>query len=138
MTIATTPAQSLGADLRSLRKARGLTLADMAERMDKSLGWMSQVERNLSEPTPDELKAFAAIYDVPVSLFFGQPNAAPAELGRIVRADARRALRTGVAGLVEELLSPDLTDDFEMFLSRFEPGAKWMNRIRGPHRNLAI
>ena len=28
------------------------------------------------------------------------------------------------AGLVEELLSPDLTDDFEMFLSTFEAGSE--------------
>lgn len=32
---------SLGADLRSLRKARDLTLNDLAEALGKSVGWLS-------------------------------------------------------------------------------------------------
>ena len=51
MTIQTQIAQkTLGADVRTLRKARGLTLSQMAESMGKSVGWLSQVERDLSTP----------------------------------------------------------------------------------------
>ena len=42
---------SLGADLRALRKARGMTLADLADRLGRSVGCMSQVERDLSDPS---------------------------------------------------------------------------------------
>ena len=40
-------ARTLGADLRALRKARGLTLIALAEVLGKSVGWLSQVERDL-------------------------------------------------------------------------------------------
>ncbi len=42
--------KTLGADLRSLRKSRRLTLEDVAGRLGKSVGWLSQVERDLSSP----------------------------------------------------------------------------------------
>ena len=46
------------------------------------------------------------------------------EAGRVVRANARRALGERVPGLVESLLSPDLTDSFEVIHSTFLPGSK--------------
>jgi transcriptional regulator with XRE-family HTH domain len=103
---------TLGADLRALRKARGITLAEMAERLERSLGWMSQVERDISQPGISDLRTIAKLLEVPLSLFFGQPDGPECERGIIVRADARRRIGSGPAGLVEELLSPDLTDDF--------------------------
>ncbi|MFB0939400.1 MAG: helix-turn-helix transcriptional regulator, partial [Paracoccaceae bacterium] len=41
--------ETLGADLRALRKARGLTLSDLATALGRSVGWLSQVERDLSQ-----------------------------------------------------------------------------------------
>ena len=66
---------TLGADLRALRKMRGLTLADLAGRLGRSVGWMSQVERDLSVPSITELRHVASILEVPTSLFFGQADA---------------------------------------------------------------
>lgn len=122
---------SLGADLRTLRKARRLTLSDLAEHMDRSVGWMSQVERDISQPSISELRALAEKLGVSMSLFFGQTNAVSDELGRIVRAADRRKIGGCDAGLVEELLSPDLTDDFEMLRSEFAPNSsarEWVSR----------
>lgn len=115
---------SLGADLRALRKARSVTLVDLAERCGKSVGWLSQVERDISHPSIDELKDLAQALDVSVSIFFGQAPAVPEEEGYVVRSAARRRVGNGDNGLIEELLSPDLTDDFEMFHSTFEAGAE--------------
>ncbi|MEX0286912.1 MAG: helix-turn-helix domain-containing protein [Paracoccaceae bacterium] len=115
---------TLGADLRALRKARGLTLADMADRLGRSVGWMSQVERDLSDPSITDLRHMAATLGVPTSLFFGQASAPAEEAGYVVRKSARRPIGSGEAGLVEELLSPDLTDDFEMVHSTFEPHSR--------------
>ena len=112
---------TLGADLRALRKARGLTLADMAQAVDRSVGWLSQVERALSEPSVTDLRHMAAVLDVPVSMLFSHAAAPAEEAGFVVRRDARRAIGSDKSGLVEELLSPDLTDDFEMVHSSFEP-----------------
>lgn len=128
---------SLGADLRALRKARGLTLAAMAEALDRSVGWVSQIERDLSEPSIDDLKAIAALHDVPLSLFFGPTPARAGEEGRIVRADARRRIGTG-GGLVEALLSPDLTGEFEAIHSVFRAGASQTAPVRRATEELGI
>lgn len=128
---------TLGADLRALRKARGLTLETVAEGMGKSVGWVSQVERDLSSPGHADLRDFAALYEVPLSLLFGAPAAAPAEVGRIVRAEARRPIGSGDGGLVETLLSPDLTDDFEVIHSTFAPGAALTRPTERPTQEVA-
>lgn len=116
--------KSLGADLRTLRKARGLTLAALAEQLGRSVGWLSQVERDLSVPGVADLRQIAGALGVPLSLFFGRSAAAVGEEGLVVRAAARRPIGTAEAGLVEELLSPDLTDAFEVVHSTFRPGAR--------------
>lgn len=112
---------SLGADLRALRKSRGMTLQAMAVALDRSVGWLSQVERDKSEPSITDLRHIAKILDIPVSLLFGQAVAPERELGHVVRKDSRRQIGSSDAGLVEELLSPDLTDDFEVVHSTFKP-----------------
>ena len=76
---------SLGADLRSLRKSRGLTLSDLAEAVGKSVGWLSQVERDLSEPSINDLRDLAKALDIPMSMLFGQAKSAPEEAGFVVR-----------------------------------------------------
>ncbi|MCF6234079.1 MAG: XRE family transcriptional regulator [Rhodobacteraceae bacterium] len=119
--LSSTLSSTLGADLRALRKARGLTLNDLAARLDRSVGWLSQVERDLSDPSITDLRHIAAELEIRVSTLFGQSPAPADEVGYVVRNGARRPIGSYTAGLIEELLSPDLTDDFEMVHSTFEP-----------------
>ena len=127
---------SLGADLRALRKARGLSLTDLAQGLGRSVGWLSQVERDLSEPSVSDLKIMAEKLGVSLSILFGQAEAPVEEHGLIVRNHARRSI--GVpGGLVEELLSPDLTDDFEVVHSTFLPGASLTTPIQRPTQEVA-
>lgn len=126
-----TDAQTLGADLRALRKARGMTLAGLGCAVGKSVGWLSQVERGLSEPSVTDLRALARQLDVSVSSLF-RIKAAPGEEGFVVRHDNRRPIGSREDGLVEALLSPDLTDDFEMVHSTFEPGSALSEAISRP------
>ena len=128
-------APTIGADLRALRKSRGLTLADLAAAMGRSVGWVSQVERDISEPSISDLRAFAEQLDVSVSSLF-RAASAPGEDGYIVRKDARRPIGSREAGLVEALLSPALTDDFEVVLSTFEAGAILPHAVTRPTQEL--
>jgi len=112
---------TLGADIRALRKARGLTLAEIAAKLDRSVGWFSQVERDMSEPSISDLRQIAECLGVPMSMLFAHSAAPADEQGHIVRAGSRRPMGSGEEGLIEELLSPDLTDDFEMVHSTFQP-----------------
>ncbi len=130
-------ARSLGADLRSLRKSRGLTLEAVSGHLGKSVGWLSQVERDLSTPETEDVAALARLLDVPVSIF-AAPDAPDAEAGRIVRKDARRAIGERERGLVEELLSPDLTDAFEVIHSTFLPGSERRDAITRETAELAV
>jgi len=128
---ALTESRTLGADIRALRKARGLTLIELGEALGRSVGWLSQVERDKSEPSITDLRHMAKALDVSVSSLFR--SAAPEdEQGVIVRAAARRPIGSREAGLIEELLSPDLTDDFEMVHSTFEPGSEITEPVMRP------
>ncbi|MCB1355230.1 MAG: helix-turn-helix domain-containing protein [Maritimibacter sp.] len=129
--------QTLGADLRALRKARGLTLGDMARALDKSVGWLSQVERDISAPRMRDLRAIATLFDVPLSLFFGAHGGPAEEAGLIVRKGDRRIVGVHDSGLVETLLSPDLTDSFEVIHSTFQPGASRAEDTRRDTQELA-
>jgi transcriptional regulator with XRE-family HTH domain len=123
---------TLGADLRALRKSRGLTLTEMADKLDRSVGWLSQIERDISDLSISDLRQIASCLDVSVSMLF-RHGAAPAhEAGYVVRKDARRPIGSQVKGLVEELLSPDLTDDFEMVHSTFQPHSRIKEQVRRP------
>ncbi|MBZ9658086.1 XRE family transcriptional regulator [Mesorhizobium sp. ESP-6-4] len=122
----------LAGDIRALRKARGLTLAEIALKLGRSVGWVSQVERGLSVPSLGDLRAFASLFDVPISLFFSHDAPVEQERGVVVRAGSRRSLGTSESGLVEELLSPDLGGSFEMLRSVFAPGAELETETRRP------
>lgn len=118
------PVTLLAQDIRALRRLRGLTLAELALRLGRSIGWASQVERGLSQPSIEDLRRIADVFGTPLGMFFGHEPASEAERGVIVRADRRRALGSSETGLTEELLSPDLGGSFEMIRSEFAPGAE--------------
>ncbi|TMV04865.1 helix-turn-helix domain-containing protein [Ruegeria sediminis] len=123
---------TLGADIRALRKARGLTLTGVAARLDRSVGWLSQVERDMSEPSISDLRLIAQCLGVPMSMLFAHSAAPADEQGYVVRAGARRPMGSGEEGLIEELLSPDLTDDFEMVHSTFRPRSRMQTPANRP------
>ena len=122
----------LAADIRALRKARGLTLTEIGLRLGRSVGWLSQVERGLSAPSLADLRAFAELFGVPLSLFFAHDAPDDSERGVVVRAGRRRSLGTAESGLVEELLSPDLGGSFEVLRSEFAPGAELKTAANRP------
>jgi transcriptional regulator with XRE-family HTH domain len=118
------PPPGLGPDLRALRKARGLTLTALATKIGRSVGFLSQVERDMSDVSISDLRRIANALDIPLGWFFVHDDAPPEERGYVVRAHARRQLGTAESGLVEELLSPDVGGSFETILSTFAPGAE--------------
>ena len=126
---------SLGADLRALRKTRGLTLETLATRLACSVGWLSQVERDISVPDPADVTRLATALGVPLSILV--PSGPKSEEGRIVRAGHHRPIQERAAGLGEYLLSPDLTDDFQVIHSVFQPGAARRENVVRPTQEVA-
>lgn len=114
----------VGAQIRDLRKARGLTLQGLADKIGRSVGYVSQIERNISDVSIPTLKEVADALDVTINWFFqGNANAPAEERDFIVRAANRRKLEFSGTGMVEELLSPNFSGAFEMILGTFAPGA---------------
>ena len=119
------PAAPVGELVRDLRKARGLTLQALADEIGRSVGYVSQIERNLSVISIPVLKEIAEALGVTINWFFQGSALAPAqERDYIVRRENRRRLDFTGTGMVEELLSPSLTGPFELILGSFEPGAQ--------------
>lgn len=114
----------LGPDIRALRKSRGLTLQELATALDRSVGWLSQVERGQTTPAIPDLARIAEVFGLTISFFFRSSSREAAERGLIQRASDRVALGDLSQGLSEELLSPSLTGGFEMIQSTFAPGAR--------------
>lgn len=110
---------SVGADIRALRKSREIRLIKLAEDLGRSTGWLSQIERGQTEPSISDLRNIAAYFDIPLSFFFRNEQARDGEQGFIVRKSTRAELGSRQDGLVEELLSPHLSGDFEMIRSEF-------------------
>lgn len=63
---------TLGRRLREIRKDKGLTLAEVAERSDLAISTISRAERGLLALTYDKLMKVAAGLDVDFSALFGQ------------------------------------------------------------------
>lgn len=58
-----------GAKLRAIRKEAGLTQYDLAPKLDVSQNRVSDIERNVADPTTVEIDAFAEILKCQVSAF---------------------------------------------------------------------
>jgi transcriptional regulator with XRE-family HTH domain len=117
------PSAILGDRIRGLRKRRGMTLADLAAKSRLSPGYISQIERDLAQPSIPALVSLAACLDVTVQWFFSGPGEPPIEeRGYVVRA--RNRLRIDYdTGIVDELLTPKLSAQVEMLLCRLPPGS---------------
>ncbi|MFL2845212.1 MAG: helix-turn-helix domain-containing protein [Candidatus Puniceispirillaceae bacterium] len=112
----------IGSDIRALRRSRNWTLNNLAEQLNRSVGWLSQIERDVSEPALDDIRNIAALFSLPVSFFFSNGTDSD-EAAYIVRSGTRRVMTDAPKGLAESLLSPDLGGAFEIIHSVFAPGA---------------
>jgi transcriptional regulator with XRE-family HTH domain len=118
------PAAWIGAEVRSLRRAKGLSLHQLATRCGKSVGFLSQLERGLSRPTVSVLHDLATALGVQIHWFFpasGIPAASDA--GIVVRQAQRRRL-SFASGISDYLLSPNLDGPLELLWSVMEPLAE--------------
>ncbi len=114
----------IGRQIRDLRKARKVTLATLAEKTGKSVGYLSQVERGVSSLPIPVLQKISEVLGVQISWFFQADTDAPAgERDYVVRREYRRSLNFSGTGMREELLSPRLSGQIQMVMTTFEPGA---------------
>lgn len=94
---------AVGPRIRRAREERGLTVRDLAARAGLSAGLISQVERGLTDPSLQTLRAVAKVLNTPLFDLFS--DADPDDVA-IIRAGARMAIRSPHGELEYTRLSP--------------------------------
>ena len=110
---------AVGQRIKELRKARGMTMTELATRTNLSSGGLSQIESGTILPSLTTLRRIAAALDEPIFKFFVDQNR---ESDIVVYAGARRKVVAPGSGTTYELLTPTLRGDLEVMEMRLEPG----------------
>jgi len=112
-----------GPEIRGLRKQARMTLAQLSRASGLSVGFLSQVERDASNPSVTALYKVAKALGVNLAWFFHAADSGlNGEAHFVVRAKDRRHL-SYATGIFDELLVPHLKGALAMFMIRFLPGA---------------
>ncbi len=114
---------AIGHQIRDLRRAKRMTITDLADSIGRSTGNISEIERGKTAITIPVLQEISAALDVQINWFFHSDAATPKEERNfIVRRENRKTLKLQNAGLTEELLSPNLSGKLEFLLTTYKPG----------------
>ncbi|MET4608393.1 transcriptional regulator with XRE-family HTH domain [Bradyrhizobium sp. JR4.1] len=114
----------IGGEIKSLRRARGITLDALSDAAGLSKGYLSQIERGVSSPSVKALHSISRALGVTISWFFPPNRDEESDLREyVVRASSRRKL-TFVGGITDELLSPNLDRQLELLCCTFPPGSE--------------
>ena len=111
---------TLAALIHDLRKHKKCTLKELADKIGRSVGFLSQVERGLSRPTVADLTAISETLGVPTTYFYSLPKAK--QVPWVTRPDERRTLYYA-NGITDILVSPKMRASFSMLESHLEAGA---------------
>ena len=108
----------LGEHVRNIRKKRGITLKELAEKTGLSIGYISQIERNLTDPSLSTLRKLSAALDIPTYLFMGGEHST----GLTTRQADMMILSQPNSNIRYHLLTPMPNGDFvpQSLVIRFE------------------
>lgn len=116
--------RAVGQRLRSLRRARGLSLEAMASSTGLSIGFISQVERGLSSPSLRVLALLADTLQIGLAGLFEPTLDAPDPDPIVVFRKDRPELQIWRAGITKQLLTPtDGTHGLSLFHMVLKPAA---------------
>jgi transcriptional regulator with XRE-family HTH domain len=120
MSMPVTQQNGLGARLRALRKARRLSLSEVAEKTQISTSFLSLVENGKSDITIGRLTRLVEFYGVAIADLLPAPP--PAE-SHIIRHDELRLLHSPAEGIDVYLLVGDTSQTMMPMFLEFKPGA---------------
>jgi transcriptional regulator with XRE-family HTH domain len=97
---------AVGGQVKRWRTERGMTLANVAERTDLNIGYLSQIENDKASPSLACLGAIGDALDVPIAWFFMDEVPAP----MVVRATERPIRKRDGLGRIERVDGGDSRD----------------------------
>lgn len=106
----------LGARLRAARKAKGLTLAQVASAAGLTKGFLSRLERDEVSPSVASLVSVATVFGLSMGELFDPP------VTQLVRADTAPLIAFGGQRVAETLLTPGSQRELQVIHSRLGPG----------------
>jgi transcriptional regulator with XRE-family HTH domain len=137
-----------GKMIREARTAAGLTIAEVAERSGFSSSYISQVERDLSNPSLSALGRIAGAVGLKMPSFFSEGGAtsSPGEAEpdstliptSVIRRDRRKTLIYPGSHLRYELLCPDVQHAMEIHTTIVPGGVHMEEPIAHPGEERAI
>ncbi len=111
----------VGKKLRRLRRSRGLTLEELAERAGLTKGFLSQIERDKTSPSVSALKAILDVLGEDISTFFKDMDV---KERNVFRKDERRLQESDIPGIRIELPIPNLHyRELDPMIIYMEPGS---------------
>lgn len=115
----------IGSRLKTLRKARKLTITELALLANVSAGAISQIERNLTNPTVRMLEQLRLVLKVPLSAFLEEDRFLLRGAEHYVRRrEERPHFNVGKRGIAKEMLSPSGDHDMQFMYIRIPPGVR--------------
>lgn len=120
-----------GSRIRQLRLAKGLTLNELASLTQTTAGYLSQLERELVDPSLSTLRKIARTLDVPLFSLLDSSD----EAAMIIRRNKRQKVAFSDSNVILEILTPKSeTSPEDVFVLTFElPAQKWSNDERVSH-----
>lgn len=113
----------LGVAIRNARRAKSMTVEQLAREAGVSTGLISQLERGLGNPSFLTLQRLAEALELPFGHFMQGPQPVG---GMVVRAGQRkRLIAPHPTEIVHELLTPDLRGSLEVLRTTVPAG--WSN-----------
>ena len=120
----------IGSVLQNCRSARNISLRQLAEMTGMTASMLSQIERNLVNPSINTLKLISMALDVPMYKFFLSEEE---DRDLVVRRDARITLgRPETEDIVYELLTANVSGDIE-FCMMHVPGKNDSHNVETMH-----
>ncbi|MBC7958930.1 MAG: cupin domain-containing protein [Vallitaleaceae bacterium] len=111
---------TLGEKIRKRRTENNISIRELSDLTGLTPGFISQIERDLADPSITSLRKLSDALGVAVFYFFiDEVNKNP-----VVRKGERQSVQFPNSHLTYELLSPDLNRQMEMFYGSLEPGAE--------------
>ncbi len=99
--------KDIGGKVKQLRTQKKMTLKDLSNKTDLSVGFLSQLERGLTSIATDTLGKIAEIFEVDISYFFIKPRLAKTP---IVRSYEKEIFNICTLGCIQYSLSNDLKE----------------------------
>lgn len=109
----------LGQKIRQKRLERSMSLTELAEKIERTPSFLSQIERGLAEPSITSLRKISDALSVPIFYFLLDTQ----ENNPVVKRNERKILNFPESHLTFELISPDLNRKMEIMQAVLEPGA---------------